>query len=166
MTLATRIGVMDHGKIVQIGSPRQIYEFPATRFVADFIGSVNLFDARVAAANGAAGTALNCGDLSAPLWVEQPLAAGTGADVWAALRPEKIVLSREPPALQSHNWARGAVREVAYLGDLSVFLIRLDSGREVRASLTNSSRKPGEQFTRDMPVFLSWDGASLIVGNS
>ena len=58
MTLATRIGVMDHGKIVQIGTPRQIYEFPATRFVADFIGSVNLFDARVAAANGAGGTAL------------------------------------------------------------------------------------------------------------
>ena len=58
------------------------------------------------------------------------------------------------------------MREVAYLGDLSVFLIRLDSGREVRASLTNSSRKPGEQFLRDMPVFLSWDGASLIVGNS
>ncbi len=166
MTLATRIGVMNHGKIVQIGAPRQIYEFPATRFVADFIGSVNLFDARVAPTNGAAGTALSCGDLSAPLWVEQSLAAGTDADVWAALRPEKIVLSREPPAAQSHNWARGAVREVAYLGDLSVFLIRLDSGREVRASLTNSSRKPGEQFTRDMPVFLSWDGASLIVGNS
>jgi putrescine transport system ATP-binding protein len=166
MTLATRIGVMDHGKIVQIGSPRQIYEFPATRFVADFIGSVNLFDARVAPTNGAAGTALSCGDLSAPLWVEQPLAAGSGADVWAALRPEKIVLSHQPPAAQSHNWARGAVREVAYLGDLSVFLIRLDSGREVRASLTNNSRNPGEQFTRDMPVFLSWDGASLIVGNS
>jgi putrescine transport system ATP-binding protein len=164
MTLATRIGVMDHGKIVQIGTPRQIYEFPATRFVADFIGSVNLFDARVAPANGATGTALDCSELAAPLWIEQPLAAGPGAPVWAALRPEKIVLSREPPAAQSHNWARGAVREVAYLGDLSVFLIRLDSGREVRASLTNSSRKPGEQFTRDMPVFLSWDGASLIVG--
>src|SRR5581483_11091811 len=77
MTLATRIGVMDHGKIVQIGTPRQIYEFPATRFVADFIGSVNLFDARIAPTNGAGGTALSCGDLSVPLWVEQPLNAST-----------------------------------------------------------------------------------------
>jgi putrescine transport system ATP-binding protein len=158
MTLATRIGVMNHGEIVQIGTPRQIYEFPATRFVADFIGSVNLFDVRLSDGQ------LHCAELPAPLRVDQSIEAAPDAALWVALRPEKITLSREPPT-QRHNWARGSVREVAYLGDLSVFLVRLESGREVRASLTNSSRESGEQFGRDAPVYLSWDSSSAIVGS-
>jgi putrescine transport system ATP-binding protein len=174
MTLATRIGVMDQGEIVQIGTPREIYEFPATRFVADFIGSVNLFDARLSAArttaaatagNGSVGTCLDSAELPAPLLVNQSIQASAGAALWVALRPEKIALSRQPPA-QQHNWARGTVREVAYLGDLSVFLVRLESGRVLRASLTNSSRESAEQFARDTPVYLSWDSTSAIVGSS
>jgi putrescine transport system ATP-binding protein len=164
MTLASRIGIMDHGEIVQIGTPRQIYEFPATRFVADFIGSVNLFDARVATGGTAgSGTTLRCPELSMPLQVDAPLSAGDEAAVWVALRPEKIALSRNAP-MQSCNWAHGTVREIAYLGDLSVFLVRLESGREVRATLTNRSRESVEQFARDSAVYLSWDSASPIVG--
>jgi putrescine transport system ATP-binding protein len=164
MTLASRIGIMDHGEIVQIGTPRQIYEFPATRFVADFIGSVNLFDARVAAASSpSSGTTLHCSELSMPLQVDASLNAGADAAIWVALRPEKIALSRAAP-VQSCNWAHGTVREIAYLGDLSVFLVRLDSGREVRVTLTNSSRESVEQFTRDSAVYLSWDSASPIIG--
>ena len=66
----------------------------------------------------------------------------------------------------SDNWARGVIREIAYLGDLSVFLVRLESGREVRATLANSSRKPEEQFMREMPVYLSWDASSPVVGSA
>ncbi len=163
MTLATRIGVMNHGEIVQVGTPRQIYEFPATRFVADFIGSVNLFEGRLVE-DEPDYVRIQCADLPASVLVDHGISAPPDAALWVAVRPEKIGLTREQPA-PADNWAHGVVREVAYLGELSVFLVRLDSGREVRATLANSSRKPEERFVRDTPVYLSWDASSPVVGS-
>jgi putrescine transport system permease protein len=80
------------------------------------------------------------------------------------VRPEKINLSGSGHG-HPDNWAHGVIREVAYLGDWSVFLVRLDSGRDVRVTLANNSRKPEEQFVRDSPVFLSWDASSPVVGS-
>jgi putrescine transport system ATP-binding protein len=162
MTLATRIGVMNHGKIVQIGAPRQIYEFPATRFVADFVGSVNLFDGRLIE-DEPDYVRVQCAELPASVLVDHGISAPPDAPLWVAVRPEKINLSREAPAT-ADNWAQGVIREIAYLGDWSVFLVRLESGREVRATLANSTRKPEEQFSRDMPVYLSWDASSPVIG--
>ncbi|HEY2418702.1 MAG TPA: polyamine ABC transporter ATP-binding protein [Steroidobacteraceae bacterium] len=164
MTLATRIGVMNHGKIVQIGAPRQIYEFPATRFVADFIGSVNLFDGRLIE-DEPDYVRVQCPELPASVLVDHGISAPPDAPLWVAVRPEKINLSREAPSA-ADNWAKGVIREIAYLGDLSVFLVRLDSGREVRATLANSTRKPEEQFSRDMPVYLCWDAGSPVIGST
>ncbi|HEY6451815.1 MAG TPA: TOBE domain-containing protein, partial [Steroidobacteraceae bacterium] len=82
-----------------------------------------------------------------------------------AVRPEKISLSRQRPAA-ADNWAQGVIREIAYLGEMSVFLVRLESGREVRATLVNQTRKPDEQFSRDMPVYLSWDASSPVIGSA
>ena len=164
MTLATRIGVMDHGEIVQVGTPRQIYEFPQTRFVADFIGSVNLFDGHLIE-DEPDYVRVQCADLSAPVLIDHGISAPPNARLWVAIRPEKISLSpngHEPRAQLS----RGTIREIAYLGDLSLFLIKLESGREVRVTLANSSRKPEEQFARETPVFLSWDASSPVVGSS
>ncbi len=163
MTLATRIGVMDHGEIVQVGTPRQIYEFPQTRFVADFIGSVNLFDGHLVE-DEPDFVRVQCPELPAPVLIDHGISAPPEAPLWVAVRPEKIHLWGELQPL-SDNWAHGVIREVAYLGDLSVFLVRLDSGREVRATLANSSRKPEEQFVRDSPVYLSWDASSPVVGS-
>ena len=163
MTLATRIGIMDHGEIVQVGTPRQIYEFPQTRFVADFIGSVNLFEGHLIE-DEPDFVRVQCPELPAPVLIDHGISAPPDAPLWVAVRPEKIHLSGEPQEL-SDNWAHGVIREVAYLGDLSVFLVRLDSGREVRATLANSSRKPEEQFVRDSPVYLSWDASSPVVGS-
>jgi putrescine transport system ATP-binding protein len=162
MTLATRIGVMNHGEIVQIGTPRQIYEFPATRFVADFIGSVNLFEGRLIE-DEPDYVRVQCTELTASVLVDHGISAPPEATLWVAVRPEKINLSRAQPPL-ADNWARGVIREIAYLGDLSVFLVRLESGREVRATLANSSRKPEEQFDRDTPVYLSWEASSPVIG--
>jgi putrescine transport system ATP-binding protein len=164
MTLGTRIGVMNHGKIVQIGAPRQIYEFPATRFVADFIGSVNLFDGRMIE-DEPDYVRVQCDDLPASILVDHGISAAPDAPLWVAVRPEKISLSREAPST-ADNWARGVIREIAYLGDWSVYLVRLESGREVRATLANNTRKPEEQFTREMPVFLSWDASSPVIGST
>jgi putrescine transport system ATP-binding protein len=164
MTLATRIGVMNHGQIVQIGAPRQVYEFPATRFVADFIGSVNLFDGKLSE-DEPDYVRVACADLPAPVFVDHGISAPPDAPLWVAVRPEKIVLSREAPSAVD-NWASGVVREIAYLGDWSVYLIRLPSGRDVRATLANSTRKPEEQFEREQPVYLSWDASSPVIGST
>jgi len=96
--------------------------------------------------------------------VDHGISAPPGAPLWVAVRPEKIVLARENPA-QSDNWARGVISEVAYLGELSVFVVRLESGREVRATQANSSRKPEEALERDMPVYLYWDASSPVIGS-
>jgi putrescine transport system ATP-binding protein len=164
MTLATRIGVMNQGEIVQVGTPRQIYEFPQTRYVADFIGSVNLFDGQLLE-DEPDYIRVQCPELPAPVLIDHGISAPPKARLWVAIRPEKIGLLREPPAV-SDNWARGVIREIAYLGDLSMFLVRLQSGREVRVTLANSSRKPEEQFARETEVFLTWDASGPVVGST
>jgi putrescine transport system ATP-binding protein len=164
MTLATRIGVMEQGEIVQVGTPRQIYEFPQTRYVADFIGSVNLFDGQLSE-DEPDYVRVQCPELPAPVLIDHGISAPPNAPLWVAIRPEKITLTRTAPA-QSDNWARGVIREVAYLGDMSVFLIRLESGRELRVTLANNSRKPEDQFVRDTALYLSWDASSPVVGST
>ncbi|HXN10748.1 MAG TPA: polyamine ABC transporter ATP-binding protein [Steroidobacteraceae bacterium] len=162
MTLATRIGVMERGEIVQVGTPRQIYEFPASRYVADFVGSVNLFDGTLIE-DEPDYVRVHCPELPAPVLLDHGISAPPNAALWVAVRPEKITLQLATGG-GSDNWAHGVIREIAYLGDWSVFLVRLDSGREVRATLANQSRKAEENFKRDMPVYLSWDASSPVVG--
>ncbi len=180
MTLATRIGVMDHGRIVQVGTPREIYQQPLTRFVAGFIGSVNLLEGRVLERQ-ADRAQLHCDELPVPLLVPWPAgagapgatgaaaagvsAAGVGAALWVALRPEQLRLSRARPE-QPYNWAQGVIREVAYRGDLSVYLVRLPGGRELRATLANSGAgSAAVELTRDVPVYLCWEADSAVVGS-
>jgi putrescine transport system ATP-binding protein len=162
MTLASRIGVMNRGEIVQIGTPRQIYEFPATRFVADFIGSVNLFDGQLIE-DESDHVRVQCADFQAPVYVDHGLSAPPNAQLWVAIRPEKITLEREPPK-STDNWARGVIKEIAYMGDMSIYMIHLDGGREVRVTQANIARKAGEAFSWDEQVYLSWDASSPVVG--
>jgi putrescine transport system ATP-binding protein len=162
MTLASRIGVMNRGQIVQTGTPRQVYEYPATRFVADFLGSVNLFEGRLVE-DGAGQLRLECSELPAPVRVVQGLPAAPAAALWVAIRPEKILLRRESPAVPD-NWARGVVKDIAYMGDVSIYVVRLAGGREVRVTQTNITRSADERFSWDDEVFLVWDAAAPVVG--
>jgi len=108
---------------------------------------------------------VRCPELPAPILIDHGISAPPNARLWTAIRPEKITLSRDPLPL-TDNWARGVIREIAYLGDLSLYLVRLESGREVRVALANSSRKPEEHFTRESAVFLGWDPSSPVVGTT
>jgi putrescine transport system ATP-binding protein len=162
MTLASRIGVMNRGEIVQIGTPRQIYEFPSSRFVADFIGSVNLFDGRMTE-DEPDHVRVQCDDFPVPVFIDHGLSAPPNALLWVAIRPEKIVLTREAPGT-TDNWARGVVAEIAYMGDLSIYVVRLPNGRQVRVTQANTQRKGEERFTWEDEVYLSWDGSSPVVG--
>jgi putrescine transport system ATP-binding protein len=168
MTLATRMGVMTQGRIVQVGTPSQIYESPATRFIADFIGSVNLFPGTVLG-EASERQRIRCEELGCVIKVDRQLPGPPDATIWAALRPEKIAMTRELPNgvvqlnADTENVARGSVRGVAYLGDASVYLVALDSGREIRVTLPNSARDVGQRIRQDEVVYLSWQSSSPVV---
>jgi putrescine transport system ATP-binding protein len=162
MTLSSRVGVMNHGEIVQVGTPRQIYEFPVSRFVADFIGSVNLFEGQLTE-DEQDHVRVQCEELSAPVYVDHGMSAPPLALCWVAVRPEKIALTRDRPS-GVDNWAHGTIHDIAYLGDTSVFVVKLDSGREMRVTQANRARKSDEQFVWDEAVYLSWDASSPVVG--
>jgi len=161
MTLSSRIGVMNHGEIVQVGTPTDIYEYPNSRFVAEFIGSVNMFEGKLVE-DEPSYVRIEADDLERPIYVDHGVSSAPGATVWAAIRPEKVLMSREQPA-GADNWTRATVQDIAYMGDLSVYLLRLPSGRIVRLTQPNVYRHADERITWDEQVFLHWDPTSPVV---
>jgi putrescine transport system ATP-binding protein len=161
MTLSTRIGVMNHGEIVQVGTPSEIYEYPSSRFVAEFIGSVNMFEGQLIE-DEPSYVRIQTKDLDVPIFVDHGVSSAPGATVWAAIRPEKILMSRERPESQD-NWTLATVRDIAYMGDLSVYLLRLDSGKVVRVTQPNIYRHTDERITWDEKVYLHWSASSPVV---
>jgi putrescine transport system ATP-binding protein len=162
MTLGQRLGVMNRGRIAQIGSPSQIYESPATRFVADFIGSVNMFEGRVSE-EGADYVRIECSELDGALRAERAVSCARGATVWTAIRPEKIRISRQRPDTATDNAVAGTVREIAYMGDMSIYLVQIASGKMLRVTLPNTSREAERPPGREEGVWLSWHGSSPVV---
>jgi len=160
MTLASRIGVMNHGEIVQSGTPSEIYEFPGSKFVADFVGSVNIFEGKLIE-DEPEHVRIASEELGATIYVSHGISAPPEAIVWAAIRPEKIFMSTAQPE-GADNAVRGAVQDIAYLGDLSIYLVRLPTGKVVRVTQPNTSRH-AEAITWDQQVYLSWDSTSPVV---
>ena len=164
MTLASRIGVMDHGEIVQAGTPSEIYEFPSSKFVADFVGSVNIFEGKLLE-DEPEYVRIVSDELGGTIFVSHGISAAPEATVWAAIRPEKIFMSTAPPVSTGHgndNLVRGSVQDIAYLGDLSIYLVKLGTGKVVRVTQPNTSRH-AEAITWDQQVYLSWDASSPVV---
>ncbi|MBY5359424.1 ABC transporter ATP-binding protein [Rhizobium leguminosarum] len=155
MTMADRIAVMSHGKVVQVATPAEIYEAPNCRFVADFIGDVNIFDGKVASqGNGTVEISVDSGFSVRVAASETPSA---GSAVGFAIRPEKMRVGRTPPANASVNAARGELWDIAYLGDMTVFHVKLQSGKVVKASSLNAQRLVDDPFTYDQDVWVSFD---------
>jgi putrescine transport system ATP-binding protein len=155
MTVADRIGVMSEGHLVQVGSPPRIYEQPSSRWVASFIGDVNLLEGSVTAA--AAGSTTVSGTAAGTLHITGATAAAPGNKVWVALRPEKVRITpgAEPPAAE--NCVRGAVENIGYLGDLSIYSVRLSAGPIMRAAVANVTASVGRSLGRGDGVWLSWE---------
>ena len=161
MTVADRISVMDHGRIVQVATPAVIYEAPNSRYVADFIGSVNLFEG-VAELSPAGRVRLVAKDgLVVEAADAPPIASGQTA--WFALRPEKVRIAHEPPAEAGVNAVAGEVWDIAYLGDMSLYNVRLDSGKVVRASVMNAARSIERPIAWEDRVWLSFASDAGIV---
>ena len=160
MTLASRIAVMDHGEIAQAGTPTEIYEFPSSKFVADFVGSVNIFEGKLVE-DEPQYVRIASEELGGTIYVSHGISAAPEATVWAAVRPEKILMSTTPPQ-GADNVARGAVQDIAYLGDLSIYLVKLATGKVVRITRPNTTRH-AEAIGWDQEVYLSWDPSSPVV---
>jgi putrescine transport system ATP-binding protein len=161
MTLSSRIGLMNHGEIIQVGTPSEMYEYPNSRFVSEFIGSVNMFEGRLIE-DEPSYVRIECDDLEAPIYVNHGVSSAPGATVWAAIRPEKILLSREKPA-ERDNWTSAVVRDIAYMGDVSIYLLKLDSGKVVRVTQPNVYRHADDRITWEERVYLQWHPESPVV---
>ena len=161
MTLSDRIGVMDAGRIVQTGTPTAVYESPGTRFVAGFIGSVNLFEGRVATED-ARHLIIECEGAGCPLYCGRGVRAARGDRVWVAVRPEKLELSREAPS-REYNRIESVVTEVAYRGGLSIYRLLADSGTEIRVSRPNLARASADRPGVRERVYVSWHPSSSVV---
>jgi len=161
MTMASRIAIMSHGRIAQVGSPIDIYESPNSRMTAEFIGSVNIFEARILADESDSIT-LESAALDAPVFIDRGVSTpAESTATLVALRPEKVYLSREKPEGET-NWSRGMVDNIAYLGDISCYYVRLASGQRVQATMANVERR-GERPTWGDTVFVSWEASSPIL---
>jgi putrescine transport system ATP-binding protein len=161
MTLSSRIGLMNHGEIVQVGTPTEIYEYPSSRFVAEFIGSVNMFEGRLVE-DEPSYVRIEANDLDQPVYVDHGVSSAPGATVWAAIRPEKMHMSRRKPE-GNDNWTLATVRDIAYMGDLSIYLLKLASGKVVRVTQPNVYRHADERVTWEEQVYLHWDATSPVV---
>ena len=155
MTMADRIAVMSHGKVVQVATPAEIYEAPNCRFVADFIGDVNILDGNVTSTlSGIVEIAVDSALTLRTASSDTP-AAGSRASL--AIRPEKLRVSPRPPANASVNATEGEIWDIAYLGDMTVFHVKLKSGQVLKASSLNAVRAVEEPFAYDQNVWVSFD---------
>ncbi len=152
MTVSDRIAVMDKGEIVQVATPAEIYEAPNCRYVADFIGDINIVEGVLLRRDNQ--SVIINSDMSAV--VDQPCTLENGANVAFAIRPEKVRISVDPPADTSCNAIYGEVWDIAYLGDFSVFIIKRKDGSMFRAAQANVARLVDRPITFCDMVWLSW----------
>src|SRR5215470_8440470 len=160
MTVADRIGVMNHGRLMQVATPPELYEQPNSRWVADFVGDVNLIEGRVVEI-GESGTVIESAAIGR-MRAGAPQGAKAGDTIWVALRPEKLRILRVKPAA-TENCVSGVVRDIAYLGDLSVYKVALDNGFVMEGATANLTRLIERPISWDDRVWLTWDAAAGIV---
>ncbi|HEY2595697.1 MAG TPA: polyamine ABC transporter ATP-binding protein [Chloroflexota bacterium] len=159
MTMTSRIAVMSEGRFLQVGSPAEIYETPATRFVADFIGNVNLMDGKVTV-DEPDHVVIDCPDCRH--YVGHGITGTLGMPVSVALRPEKIVLQRDKPASE-FNAVAGTIQELSYFGATTVYRVKLASGQVLAVSMANTERQREDQFQRGDAVWATWSPQAHVV---
>lgn len=154
MTMSTRLAIMDEGRIRQIGAPHDIYEFPNSRHVAEFIGSMNIFEG-VVMEDETDHVLIDSEEAGCQLYVTDTAAIPVGTQVAVAIRPEKVMVSFTPPA-GNRNCAKGIVKEIAYLGDISIYYIQLESGKTMEAARPNLLRFSERDISWDDEVYVFW----------
>jgi len=162
MILSSRIAVMDKGRIEQVGRPKEVYEYPCSRFVADFIGTINMFEGTVGNVIDG-GISVNAVEADTPLTGLTDRAMQEGDEVCIAVRPEKIYISDREPENHDDTRLSGVVHDLGYFGNLSLYRIRLKSGKIVQVSAQNRRRSAELHLEWDDEVFISWRPRSAVV---
>ncbi|GAB4386376.1 ABC transporter ATP-binding protein [Albidovulum sp.] len=161
MTVASRIAVMDHGRIMQVDTPDRIYETPSSVYVADFIGEVNLFEGN-ARPSGEGRLAIDWAEGQPPILATAPEGLGAGARVHFAIRPEKVAISAGKPQGPA-NVIAGRVHDIAYLGNISTYKVEVAGGRMIKAQVANERRLARRDITWDDNVWLSFTDTAGVV---
>jgi putrescine transport system ATP-binding protein len=162
MTLSTRIAVMDEGRFLQVGTPKEIYEYPRSRFVADFIGTINTFDGMVDNIDNDL-IVVNCGDLPVPVTALKPEGVSVGDRVCIAVRPEKIFINVEEPREDGAISMPATVHDLGYFGIRSLYRIRLQNGQIIQVSRQNQRRSARRFVEWEDEVWISWQPESTVV---
>lgn len=164
MTMSSRLAVMNEGQIRQVGAPHEVYEFPNSRFVADFIGSINMFEG-IILEDTPDHVIVQSDSLSSELCISHSATIPPGAQVTVAIRPEKIKISKialgKPPV--THNYTQGVVDDIEYLGDVSIYHVLTPNGRRILATLPNLVRLTEQPVTWEDKVYLYWQPENGIV---
>ena len=158
MTMASRIAVMDQGRVLQVGTPREIYEHPNCRFVADFIGQANLFDGVLSLDEPD-----RC-EITTPegvIHVGHGISGTSGMTLSVAVRPEKINIGKNRPNALN-NLFTGTVREIAYFGSYSTFIVEMLGGKSVKITEGNTARQDLSGITWNDPVFFWWSDSAAV----
>jgi len=162
MTMSSRVAIMNNGQLMQTGTPTEIYEAPKSTYVANFIGEVNILEGTARRIDGNKLT-LHYHDDAEPITIRcNDESFGAFQQVDFAIRPEKILVSREPSAERT-NSVKGKVEEISYLGNVSTYHVRLESGHLISALMTNAFRVEQQEFTWEDEVWLSWTETAGVV---
>lgn len=160
MTMASRIAIMSKGRVLQVGTPQEIYEHPRNRFVADFIGNVNLFPGKLSvdeADHCAVATAVG------EIRVGHGISGTLNMPVSIAVRPEKIEIRKTRPTEVRENLFQGRVKEIGYLGSYTTYILVASDGSKVRITEANSTRHDLQDITWEDEVYFWWDDEAAVV---
>jgi putrescine transport system ATP-binding protein len=163
MTLSTRMAMMDAGKFQQIGTPAEVYEYPESRLVANFIGSANMFEGRVSQSDSDH-VVVTSKELGVAFYTDHAMSIVEGTKVWVAVRPENITLSKT--ALDATtNQLKGVVVDIGYHGKTSTYRIRISNGQIIEVSVPSQKRAKGDRLLIDWDeeIYLNWDHSSAVV---
>ncbi len=171
LAIATRCAVMNRGVLQQVATPADLYEFPNSRFVADFVGQVNMFEG-VLEVDEPSHAQVKVNEFAAPVYLDHGVTGARGTNVWVALRPEKIEMHKRPEgatamkmedAPAGSNVIPGIIRDVVYLGSETTYEVEIEGGRRIKTFRSNLTRYDQEDFTWDEPVWLAWHACSPAV---
>jgi len=162
MTLSSRIAVMEKGRFEQVGTPKLVYEYPCNRFVADFIGTINIFEGRVVSWEHGE-LEVDSDEAGARLQALTDATLPAGSPVAIALRPEKIFISQDRPEGTNDTCLHGVVEDLGYFGNLSLYRIRLETGKIVQVSAQNRRRSADRFLEWNDEVWISWQRQSAVV---
>ncbi len=162
MTVSSRIAIMDIGQVIQVATPNEIYEYPHSRSVAEFIGEVNLMESRIESVH-ADHTIIKSHETGATIRTNRSVDGVPGESMWVAIRPEKMIIGLNPPDDVTSNTLQGEVWDIGYLGKLSIFHVKLDNGSMITVTQTNRSRESENTITWEDRVYVSWSPDAAVI---